>query len=323
MKPLELILLFAPTSPRQPVPKFSGNFGKFWDRRCFTFCRLPAQVSPEIFGAGNIWRLFAALFAPKFSGNFGTGDAASRDCTIPEFSRKFWDAPSQIFQEFWNEFFLISRQISRKFRSHEIFRKFRDGRRSTLSRLPAQIFLEILRQETFVNYSLCFLLPNSAGILAREMLHCEITRNVKFLGNFGAAHSKFPGNFGTFFLLSRVKFLGNFVHTKFSDKFGTGALGLYSEILRKFWGSKFPGNFGTGNIWQLFAVFLLPNSPGILAQETLLREITRNVKFLGWNGAFKFSRNFLGNLIDAKFTDKFGTGALGLYSKILRVFLGR
>ena len=30
--------------------------------------------------------------------------------------------------------------------------------------------------------------------------------------------------------------------------------------------------------------------------------------------------NFLGNLIDEKFTDKFGIGALALHSKILRKF---
>ena len=36
----------------------------------------------------------------------------------------------------------------------------------------------------------------------------------------------------------------------------------------------------------------------------------------------KFSRNFPGNLIDAKFTSKFGAGILGLDSKILRKFWG-
>ena len=80
---------------------------------------------------GNIWRLFAALFAPKFSGNFGTGDAASQDYTIPAISRKFWDGPSQIFPKFWNDF-LLSRI---KFLGNFVPTKFWAGRRSTLSRL--------------------------------------------------------------------------------------------------------------------------------------------------------------------------------------------
>ena len=33
-----------------------------------------------------------------------------------------------------------------------------------------------------------------------------------------------------------------------------------------------------------------------------------------WNDPPKFSRNFLGNLIDLKFIDKFGIGSLGLNS---------
>ena len=109
--------------------------------------------------------------------------------------------------------------------------------------------------------------------MGRETLLHDITRDLKFLGNFGMVRPKFSRKFwNDFFSLSRVKFLGNFVPTKFSEKFGigalgvkflgnfvptkfpdklgTGALGLYSEIFRKFWGPKFPGNFGVGNIWQ-------------------------------------------------------------------------
>ena len=102
----KFILLFAPTSPPQPVPKFSGNFGTG-----FFLLSSPSPNFAGNFGAG-IWRLFSAFWAPKFSGNFGTGDAASRDYTRPEISGKCW-----------NDFFIISRQISGKFRSHEIFRE--------------------------------------------------------------------------------------------------------------------------------------------------------------------------------------------------------
>ena len=231
---------------RLPPPgSLSQNFPEILGQETFYLLSSPSPNFAGNFGAGNIWRLFAAFFAQKFPGNFGVGDAASRDYTKRQISRKFWDGPSQFFQEILERFFfIISRQISRKFRSYENFRKFWDGRRSTLSSLPAQIFLEILGQEAFGNYLLCFALRNSPGIWGRETLLREITRNVKFQGNFGTAHSKFSRKFWKdFFKLSRVKFLGNFVHTKFSDRFGTGALGLYSEILRKFWGPTFPGNF--------------------------------------------------------------------------------
>ena len=215
--------------------KFSGNFG--------------VQNFLEILGVGNIWQLIL-LFAPtsprqpvpKFSGNFGTGEVL-------------------------------------------------------LSGLPAQIFPEILGQETFGDYSPRFSLQNSAEILGRETLLHEITRDlkfvllsrVKFLGNF--VPTKFSEKFGTGAL--GVKFLGNFVHTKFPDKFGTGALGLSCKIFRKFRGPKFPGNLGVkfsanfvhtkfpdkfakfsgnfgvqnfleilgvGNIWQLILLFA-PTSP--------------------------------------------------------------
>ena len=54
-----------------------------------------------------------------------------------------------------------------------------------------------------------------------------------------------------------------------------------------------------------------------------MRDYTKSQIFRNfWNGPSKLSRSFLGNLIDAKFTDKCGTGALGLYSKILRKFWG-
>ena len=73
-----------------------------------------------------------------------------------------------------------------------------------------------------------------------------------------------------------------------------------------------------------------------LGRETLLREIIRHVKFLGkfgtahskfsrkfWNELFLLSRGqFLGNFVHAKFSDKFGTGALGLYSEIFRKVSG-
>ena len=107
----------------------------------------------------------------KFLGIFGM--------IHPKFSRKFW-----------NDFFINSYLISRKFRSHEIFWKCCDGRYSILSYLPG-----ILGEETFGNHSLDFALQNSPGILGRDTLLGEITRDVKFLGNFGTAHSKFSRKF--------------------------------------------------------------------------------------------------------------------------------
>ena len=97
---------------------------------------------------------------------------------------------------------------------------------------------------------------------------------------------------------------------------------LYSEILRKIWGPKFPGNFGVGNIWQLFAVFFAPKfSRNLGRRNASSRDYTkRQISRKFWNGPFKFPKNFLGNLIDAKFTDKFETGALGLYSKFSENF---
>ena len=41
----------------------------------------------------------------------------------------------------------------------------------------------------------------------------------------------------------------------------------------------------------------------------MIAEISR--KF--WKAPSKFYRNFLGNLIDAKFSDKFGTGLLDIF----------
>ena len=73
-------------------------------------------------------------------------------------------------------------------------------------------------------YLLLFLRQNSPGILGRETLLREITRNFKFLGNFGTVYPNFGG----------TDFLGNLIDAK--SKFGIGTLGLYSKILRKFWG---------------------------------------------------------------------------------------
>ena len=173
---------------------------------------------------------------------------------------------------------------------------------------PSPNFPGNLGQETFGNYSLCFVLQNPLVILGRETLLRKITRDVKFLGNFGTAHSKFSRKFwNEFVLLSRVKFVGKFVHAKFSAKFGTGALGLYSEVLRKFGGPKFPGNFGVGNIWQLFAVFFAPKFSGNFGtRNAFSRDYTKcQISRKFWNGPSKFYRDFLGNLINAKFTDSF------------------
>ena len=176
-KPLELILLFAPTSPWQPVPKFSGNFGtgdvlrshvsqpkfswKFWDRKHLATSR--------------------CVLRSKILGNFGTRNASSPDYTRRQISRKFWNGAVQIFQE----------------------------------------------------------------ILER------------------------------IFLLSRVKFLGNFVHTKFSDKFGTGARAVFRNF-QNILGSTISWKFWVGNC---SLCFLLQNSPGILGREMLLREIHETSNF--------------------------------------------
>ena len=97
-------------------------FRKFWDGIRSTLSCLPAQI-PGHFGKGNSWQLFAMFCAPKFSGNFGTRNASSRDYTRRQISRKFWNGAFQVFQEILERFFIILRQISRKFRSHEIFRQ--------------------------------------------------------------------------------------------------------------------------------------------------------------------------------------------------------
>ena len=311
-------------------PKFPGNLGvKFSGNFIHT-------KFPDKFGTGALGlysEIFRKFRGPKFPGNFGVGNI-------------------------WQLIFLFAptspRQPVPKFPAN-----------FALSRLPAQIFPEILGQETFGDYSLRFSPQNSSEILGRETLLHEITRDLKFLGNFGTVRPKFSGNFwNEFFLISRVKFVGHFVHTKFSekfgtgalgvkfpgnfvhtkfpDKFGTGALGLSCEMFR-ISGSKFSGNFRSRLPAQIFLeilgqqtfgnyslCFSLPNSPGILGRETLLREITRGVKFLGnfgtahskisrkfWNELFLFSRvKFLANFVHIEFSDKFGTGALGLYSEI-------
>ena len=101
-KPLEPVLLFAPTPPEQPVPKFLGNFGT----GDVLLSRLPAQIFPEILGQetfGDYSLLFSPQNSPEILG--GTGDATSRDYTRPEISGKFWDGPSQIFQEILERFF--------------------------------------------------------------------------------------------------------------------------------------------------------------------------------------------------------------------------
>ena len=176
----------------------------------------------------------------------------------------------------------------------KISQKFWDGKHFILSGLPAQIFPEILGQETFGDYSLRFSPQNSPEILGREMLLHEIIRDLKFLGNVGTVRPKFSRKFwNEFFFYSLasnfweisfarifsekfgtgalgVKFLGNM---KFPDKFGSGALGLSCEISGKFRGPKFPGNLGV-----------------------------------------KFS----GSFVPTKFPAKFGIGSLGLYSKKFR-----
>ena len=131
---------------------------------------------------------------------------------------------------------------------------FWDGRRPTLSRLPAQMLPEILGQEIFGDYSLRFSPQNSPEILGRETLLPEITRDLNFLGNFGTVRPKFSRKFWKeFVLLSRVKFLGNFVHTKFSEKFGTGALGV--KFLGNFVHTKFPDKVGTGALGLSCEIF--------------------------------------------------------------------
>ena len=70
-----------------------------------------------------------------------------------------------------------------------------DGRSSTLSRLPAQIFPEILGQEIFGDYSLRFSPQHSPEIIGQEMLLYKISRDLKFLGNVGTVLPKFSGKF--------------------------------------------------------------------------------------------------------------------------------
>ena len=95
-KPLELLLFLRPPPPDH-----------------LSLCL--ACISPSPHKAGNfeardIWRLFDAFFGLKFSGNFGTRDTIPRDYTRSEISGKFWDGPSQIFQEILARVcFIISR----------------------------------------------------------------------------------------------------------------------------------------------------------------------------------------------------------------------
>ena len=200
---------------------------------------------------------------------------------------------------------------------------------------------EILGQEIFGDYSLRFSPQNSPEILGRETLLPEITRDLNFLGNFGTVRPKFSRKFWhEFVLLSRVKFLGNFVHTKFreiwnrssgrqilgnfvhtkfSEKFGTGALGLSCEIFRKFRGPKFPGNLGvklSGNFVR--TKFADKFGTGALGLSCEIFRKFRGPKFPG-NLGVKFSRNFV---VPPKFPHKFGTGALGLSCEIFRKFRG-
>ena len=123
---------------------------------------------------------------------------------------------------------------------------------------------KIWGQETFGDYSMHFSPPNSPKILGRETLLHEITRDLKFLGNFGTVRPKFSRKFWIdFVLLSRVKFLGNFFHTKFSEKFGTGALGV--KFLGHFVHTKFPNKFGTGALGlscEISGKFRGPKFPG-------------------------------------------------------------
>ena len=100
---------------------------------------------------------------------------------------------------------------------------------------------------------------------------------------------KFTENFG---VPNSQKIFGSAISWKFWDR-------KYLLIFRCILRSKFSGDFGTRNA---------------SSRNYIKYQISR--KF--WNGASKFSRNFSGNLIDMKFTEKFGRGALGLYSKILR-----
>ena len=180
----------------------------------------------------------------------------------------------------------------------KISRKFWDGRRFTLSRVPAQIFPEILGQETFGDYSLRFSPQNSSEILGRETLLHEITRDLKFLGNFGTVRPKFSGNFwNEFFLISRVKFLGNFVHTKFSEKFGTGALGV--KFPGNFVHTKFPDKFGTGALGlscEIFRKFRVQNFLEIWASNfqeiSFTRNFPINLEQELWGCIPKFSGNF-------------------------------
>ena len=206
---------------------YSEIFRKFWGPKF-----------PGNFGVGNIWQL-TLLFAPtsprqpvpKFSGNFGTGDVLLSHVSQPKFSRKFWGRKHlaisrcafrlKILRKFWDgrRCFTKLHETARAylaFCAHlppaacpKISRQFWDRRRSTLSCLPAQIFPEILGQ-TLGDYSVRFSLQNFPEILGRETLHHEITRDLKFLGNFGTVRPKFSRKSWTIFSLSRVKFLGKF-----------------------------------------------------------------------------------------------------------------
>ena len=120
----------------------------------------------------------------------------------------------------------------------------------------------------------------------------------------------------------------------------------------------FPGNFGAGDIWRLFDAFFAPKFSGNFGTgDAASRDYTRpeiswtfwdgpsqnfqeflerifslsRVKFLGNFVHTKFSEKFgtgalgvkfLGNFVHTKLPEKFGTGALGLYSEIFRKFWG-
>ena len=176
-------LTFCAHLPAAACPKI---FRKFWDRRRFPFCRLPAQNFPEILGAGNIWRRFAAFFAPKFSGNFGTETLFQEITRYLKFVGNFGTVRPKFSGNFGTIFLILSCQISGKFRLHEIFRQIwnrSSGRQISRKFRSHEIFREIWNR--------------SSGAVCRNF--------PKFLGS--KIFWKFWGRFAVFFV---PKLSGNF-----------------------------------------------------------------------------------------------------------------
>ena len=200
-------------------------------------------------------------------------------------------------------FFIISRQISRKFRSYEIFR--RETFYSLMS--PSPNFPGNFGIGNILKFFVVFCAPKFFGhfgmrnVSSRDYTRRQISR--KFWK--GAFH-QISGKIRSYEIFRQIWNRSSGAVFRNSQKI------LGSKISWKFWGREyliidryisflqiFSGNFGTGNA---------------SSRDYTKRQFSS--KF--WNGLSKF----LGNLIDAKFTDEFGTGALGLYSKILRKFWG-